>query len=167
MKQFIIQVFGQGQDLTALQMSLRGIVMFFITLILIRIGGLRIFGKRDAFDNIIAIMMGALLSRGVTGASSFIGVIAATTLMVLVHRLLAWSAVKNKGVEGLVKGKSAILYTNGKIITRNLIKTSMSIADLMESLRLETQRESLEEVETAIMETNGRISFILKKTTGL
>jgi len=34
----------------------------------------------------------------------------------------------------------------------------------MESLRLETQQTSLDEIEMAYLETNGRISFITKKS---
>jgi len=49
----LIQIFGEGKDLNALQMSSRGIVIFFIALILIRISGRRSFGVRTPLDNII------------------------------------------------------------------------------------------------------------------
>jgi uncharacterized membrane protein YcaP (DUF421 family) len=64
----IYDLFGRGEDLTALQMSVRSFIMFFIALALIRIGGMRIFGKKTAFDNILVIMLGAVLARGVVGA---------------------------------------------------------------------------------------------------
>jgi uncharacterized membrane protein YcaP (DUF421 family) len=41
---------------------------------------------------------------------------------------------------------------------------SLSREDLLQSLRLETQQESLAIVEKAYMETNGRISFITRRT---
>jgi uncharacterized membrane protein YcaP (DUF421 family) len=163
MKQIILELFGQGKDLNALQMTARAVLMFFITLALIRLGGLRIFGKRDAFDNIIAIMMGAVLSRGITGASSFWSVVAATTGMVIVHRILSELSIKSQWLEKMLKGKKLTLFENGVLFKKNLYKASMTIHDLKESLRLETQKESLDEVEKATMETNGRISFILKK----
>jgi len=37
----------------------------------------------------------------------------------------------------------------------------MSITDLYESLRLETHKDNLSEIEEVFMESNGRISFIL------
>jgi uncharacterized membrane protein YcaP (DUF421 family) len=39
---------------------------------------------------------------------------------------------------------------------------NLSKSDLMESLRLETKNESIDNVEKATLETNGRISFILR-----
>ena len=60
----INELFGNGQNLTALQMGVRAFIMFFIALALIRIGGMRIFGKKTAFDNILVIMLGAVLARG-------------------------------------------------------------------------------------------------------
>jgi hypothetical protein len=35
----LIEIFGEGKNLDALQMSSRGVVMFFIALVLIRISG--------------------------------------------------------------------------------------------------------------------------------
>jgi uncharacterized membrane protein YcaP (DUF421 family) len=162
MNKFINDFFGQGQDLTILQIMARGFVMFFITLFLIRVGGIRIFGKRSALDNIIAIIMGALLARGIVGVSPFFHTIAVSAIMVVLHRLLAWWAVKNKWVERSVKGHPIVLYKDGELIKQNLEKTTMSEADVLESLRLETNKRSLKDIEEVYMETNGRISFILK-----
>jgi uncharacterized membrane protein YcaP (DUF421 family) len=165
MKELINDIFGQGRDLTTLQMTARAILMFFITLSLIRLGGVRIFGKRGSFDNIIAVMMGALLSRGVTGASPFLGVVAATTAMVIIHRVLGASAVRNKIIERFVKGRKVILFKDGKLLHNNLMRACMSLNDILESLRLETKQDSLDKVEVVTMETNGRISFIMKNQT--
>ena len=154
---------GEGNDLNALQMSVRAFIMFFITLVLIRLGGMRIFGKKSSFDTIIIIMLGAILSRGVVGASPFFSTIAASAVMILVHRILAWITVKNERMGKLLKGEHIVLYKEGNLLWNNMVKASMSKDDLLESLRLETRKNSLEEIEMAIMETNGRISFIEKK----
>lgn len=156
-------LFGHGEDLTILQMSFRAFVMFFITLILIRLGGMRIFGKKSSFDTIIVIMLGAILARGVVGASSFFATIVASIVMVVIDRILAWLSMKSYIVACIIKGKPILLYEKDKIIWENMKLTSLSKEDLLESLRLETKENSLECLDSAHMETNGRISFILKK----
>ncbi len=65
-------LFGHGKDLDSLQMICRAIVSFFLTLVLIRIAGIRTFGKKTPFDNVITIMLGSIFSRVVVGASPFI-----------------------------------------------------------------------------------------------
>jgi uncharacterized membrane protein YcaP (DUF421 family) len=156
-------LFGHGQNLTPLQMAVRAVITFFITLILIRVGGVRIFGKRSGFDTIIMITMGSVLARGIVGASPYLSTIAAATAMIVIHRLLAWLSIKNKTMESIIKGKRTVLYEGGKISFKNLRKAALSEEDLLESLRLETKHTSLEKIEKAFIETNGRISFILKK----
>jgi uncharacterized membrane protein YcaP (DUF421 family) len=154
--------FGEGDHLNALQMSVRAFIMFFITLVLIRMAGMRTFAKKSSFDNILVIMLGAILARGVVGASGFFATIAASTVMVIIHRLLAFLCLKNEKIGKLLKGKTVILYKEDKILWNNMKKTSLSKTDLYESLRLETKKNSLNEIDTALMETNGRISFITK-----
>ena len=85
--------------------------------------------------------------------------------MVIMHRVIAWMAVKNPKFERLVKGSYIKLYQNGALVSNNLEKTGMSENDLHESLRIETNKLTLSQIDTAFMETSGKISFILKKET--
>jgi uncharacterized membrane protein YcaP (DUF421 family) len=156
-------LFGQGEHLNMLQMSCRAFVMFFITLILLRLGGMRIFGKKSAFDTIIVIMLGAVLARGIVGASSFFATVAAAIVMIIIDRILAWASARSKLVSSLLKGQPLLLCLNGEVIWENMKTASLGKDDLLESLRLETKRNSLDLIQLAQMETNGRISFILKE----
>jgi uncharacterized membrane protein YcaP (DUF421 family) len=159
----MIDIFGHGKDLTTLQISVRAFCMFFIALLLVRFGGIRIFGKKSALDDIVSIILGAILSRGITGAASFGSVVAAGAVLVLLHRIIALLCIKNEKIQVLVKGRQVLLYRDGRFYKQNMKKCSLSEADLMESLRLTINKESLEEIESAYMENNGDISFIKKK----
>ena len=158
-----MELLGHGENLTPAQMALRAIIIFIVTLVLIKIGGVRIFGRRSSTDTIIVIVMGSVLGRGIVGASPLLSVIAASTAMILLHRLFGWLSFKFKWIERVIKGEKTKIYENGTILLSNLEKTALTTSDLTESLRLETKQNELEEVETAHLETNGRISFILKK----
>jgi uncharacterized membrane protein YcaP (DUF421 family) len=158
----ISEIFGSGEDLTPWQMAARAFVMFFIALMLIRLAGMRVFGIKTAFDNILVIMLGAILSRGVTGSSPFFSTVAAAAAMILVHKVLAWLAMKHVWVGKIVKGYRRSLYHNDEIREENLRKTSISKDDLMEGVRLEINRNSLDEVEQIFIEKTGEISVIKK-----
>ncbi len=105
MSELINKLLGEGKDLNALQMADRAFVMFFITLFLIRVAGMRSFGQKSAFDTIIVIMLGAILSRAVTGASAFFPTVIAGAVLALVHRLLALISIFNEIIGAVINGK--------------------------------------------------------------
>jgi uncharacterized membrane protein YcaP (DUF421 family) len=157
------QLWGHGDQLDPLQMSIRAVVMFVIMLAEVRLGGARIFGKKSSFDNVVAIMLGAVAARGIVGASPFWSTVVACAVLVAVHRLIAWGLVQHEGFGRLLKGRPVCLYRDGRVVKANLARTTISESDLQESLRLETRSDGLERVSEARMETNGRISFIEKR----
>jgi uncharacterized membrane protein YcaP (DUF421 family) len=156
------KIWGAGNDLSPLQMAVRALVMFVIALVMIRLGGMRIFGKKSALDFIIVIMLGAIMARGITGASPFASVVVASAVMVAVNRVLAWACGKSEKLNNIIKGRELLLYHNGEKLWDNMRKSSLTKSDLMESLRLETKRKNFDGVDKVFLENNGRISFILK-----
>ncbi|MEP6616226.1 MAG: YetF domain-containing protein [Ginsengibacter sp.] len=162
MTELINTLFGHGRDLDILQMAMRAFVLFFIALGLIRLAGMRTFGIKSAFDDCVIIMLGAVLSRAITGASAFFPTIGAALVLVLVHRLLAYISVYNKTISHLVKGKPVSIYSNGKLNDKTLRRCNLSFGDIMEEARLQANQNNLDDIEEIFMERTGKISFIKK-----
>src|ERR1700733_6483361 len=106
----IIKLFGEGKDLNALQMSDRGILMFFIALVLIRISGRRSFGVRSPLDNIITISLGAVMSRAIVGASDFLPVVVTCFVIMLLHRLVGFFIARSKAFARFTEGEKILLF---------------------------------------------------------
>jgi uncharacterized membrane protein YcaP (DUF421 family) len=155
-------IFGHGKDLSSLQMVARAVVSFMLTIALIRIAGIRTFGKRTAFDNVITIMLGSIFSRVVVGASPFIPTTLACLAFVLVHRFLAWASLYSDLVGRWIKGEPLTLYANGQFNERNLRAARISDKDLKESVRQKINADNLENVEAIVQERNGDISVVKK-----
>ncbi|HWV33345.1 MAG TPA: YetF domain-containing protein, partial [Dyadobacter sp.] len=155
----LTQLFGERENQTALQMSARAVVIFIITLILLRIAGRRSFGMKSPFDNIIVILLGAILSRAVVGASEFVPTIASATVIAVLHRLGAWLGALNLRFGALIKGQKIVLFEKGKLKHDNMRRALISESDLYASLRNDMHVESFEKIESAYMENNGQISF--------
>lgn len=155
-------LFGNGANLNSLQMSLRAIVIFFIALALIRFTGMRAFGIKSAFDTCIIIMLGAVLSRAVVGASPFIATIIASIVLVFIHKIIAIISVTDQTLSHLVKGKPLSLYKDGILNNKNLRKCSLSFGDIMEEVRLNLNQNTLVNIEEIFMERNGKVSLIEK-----
>jgi len=160
--ELIYNLFGSGKDLTSPQMICRAVLAFLITLALIRIAGIRTFGKRSAFDNVIVIMLGSIFSRVVVGASPFVPTTLACLAFVLVHWLLGYVSVRSDLVGRLVKGEKVTLYADGKPNEANMRKAMVSEKDLKESVRLRLNSDDLSQVERIVIERNGDISVIRK-----
>ena len=158
----LTQLFGERENQTALQMSARAVVIFIITLILLRIAGRRSFGMKSPFDNIIVILLGAILSRAEVGASEFVPTIASATVIAVLHRLGAWLGALNLRFGALIKGQKIVLFEKGKLKHDNMRRALISESDLYASLRNDMHVESFEKIESAYMENNGQISFVRK-----
>jgi uncharacterized membrane protein YcaP (DUF421 family) len=158
----IYTLFGQGKDLDALQMSCRGIVLFFIALILIRVSGRRSFGVRSPLDNIITISLGAVMSRAIVGASAFVPVVVCCFVIVLLHRLVGWLIANSKVFGRFIEGEKILLFEDGVFLKENMKKALVCQEDLMQGVRKSAMTEDMEKIEKVFMERNGEISAIKK-----
>ncbi|HCX55925.1 MAG TPA: hypothetical protein DHU90_04975, partial [Sphingobacterium sp.] len=98
-----------------IQMGARAFMMFIIALFLVRLGGIRILGRKSGVDFVIIIMLGAVLARGIVGASPFLSTVFAGFVMIIVNKILAQVSARLPYLGNMVKGKPAVLYKNGKI----------------------------------------------------
>ncbi|MDP4221472.1 MAG: DUF421 domain-containing protein [Bacteroidota bacterium] len=157
---------GSGPELTVLQMGTRAFFIFIIALILIRLAGIRAFGMKSAFDNIIILLLGAILSRAVYSSDSVPGILLACLVIVLMHRVFAILCVYSDWFGKLVKGDRTLLLRNGKSIPENMRSSLISHKDLDEGLRMAGHTEQHHNIEAAYLERNGHISVIRKASPG-
>lgn len=151
---------GSGRDLDALQMASRAFVIFFIALVLIRISGRRSFVRHTAFDNIVVIILGAVLARPIYGASPFGPVVAGSTVFVVVHRLIGIVTARFPMLERIVKGRSYMLWKDGKLHERAMLRNELSRGDLDAAVRIQMHRPGYTDVAEIHVETSGELSII-------
>ncbi|MCI0150345.1 DUF421 domain-containing protein [Paraburkholderia sediminicola] len=160
--QILIAVFGEGKDISSLQMAMRAAATFFAALVFIRISGRRSFGQRSPFDYVVAILLGATLSRAIVGASPVVPTLVASLIIVLVHRALAWACIRSRALESLVVGVEREVYRDGKFNEREMLAALITRTDVLETVRQELGSDALDRVKSAILERNGEISIIRK-----
>jgi uncharacterized membrane protein YcaP (DUF421 family) len=160
MMEIIHKLFGEGKELNVLQMADRAFVVFFLSLVIIRIAGMRTFGKKSAFDNIMVIILGSVLSRAIVGVSPFFPTIAAGFTMAVIHKIVAWSTVNNRSVSRFFKGEKEIIYENGRWHKQNMNRCTISKEDVLEEVRDKLNQNGLEGIEQIFIESSGKISLI-------
>ncbi|CAG4889925.1 DUF421 domain-containing protein [Paraburkholderia saeva] len=158
--QALIALFGEGKDLTSFQMAMRAAATFVAALVLIRISGRRSFGQRSPFDYVVAILLGATLSRAIVGASPALPTFVASLVIVVIHRALAWACVRSRALESLVGGVEREVYRDGKFDEREMLVALITRTDVLETVRQQLGTDALDRVHSAILERNGEISII-------
>jgi len=156
-------IIGEGKDLTASQMCIRGFIVFLIAYVLIRISGRRSFRFRSPLDNVIAILLGAILSRAVVGASPFLPVILTSLSIVVLHRLLMWSTISFPKISRLSEGKRLVLYEDGKFLDKNLMRGLLNKEEVIHQVRAINHCEDLSAISRIYMEKDGEITIVNKK----
>jgi uncharacterized membrane protein YcaP (DUF421 family) len=158
----LIEIFGQDKNLNAWQMSCRGIAIFMIALLLIRISGRRSFGIRTPLDNIIVILLGATLSRAVVGASPFLPIIITCFIIVLLHRGLGWVISRSDRFAKFTEGNKILLFSEGKFIDAHLKRALLCKEDIMQGVRKSALTDDMNKIDRVYIERNGEISAIEK-----
>jgi uncharacterized membrane protein YcaP (DUF421 family) len=153
----------QPKDLTFVQISLRGIIIFLATLIMVRLGSKRSLARRTPFDAILLVILAAVLSRAINGSAPFLATIGGGAVLVALHRLFALLAFHSHSFGILVKGKPDVIVRDGQCDFPTMRSNHVSIHDLEEDMRLNAHLDEVAQVRLACLERSGEISFIQKK----
>jgi uncharacterized membrane protein YcaP (DUF421 family) len=107
-------------------------------------------------------MLGAILGRSIV-TGSLLGSLLAASVVVLLHRGVAWITFVSTRSGKIIKGDKILLWKNGILLEENLSRLNVTQADILEAMRVETHESNWNKFSEINMERSGRISF-LKKT---
>ncbi len=147
-------------SLTLEHMFWRSIVVYLLTIFLIRLGQGRIIGRPTSFDLALVLIFGGVVSKAITGSSPFLATLFAGCILIALHWLFSLITVYSGFWGALLKGRPQILIKDGEIQWRTLQKNRVSQRDLMSALRLNGKVTDTQEVKLAVLERNGDISVI-------
>src|SRR5213596_2585924 len=152
----------EPKNLTFVQISLRGIIVFVAALAMVRIGHKRSLSHKTPFDAVLLVILASVLSRAINGSSAFFATIGGSVVLVLLHRLFAHMAYYSHAFGILVKGRPDIIVRDGQCDFRMMLRNHISTHDLEEDMRLDAHIDDLSKVRVARVERSGDISFIKK-----
>lgn len=152
---------GLGSDkITAPQMLLRTVIIYTFTLVIVRWGEKRFFGKNTAFDLVLSIILGSVISRAINGGAPFFPTLLVSAALVAAHRLLAVLAFHSDRFGDWVKGQSRVLIRDGEVDWDAMEASHLTEHDLMGELRLTGQVDDTGRVALARLERSGDVSVI-------
>lgn len=131
-----------------------------VLFILTKLSGSRQISEMSFFDYVIGITIGSIAAEMATDIDlEWWKGITAMTIYALTGILLSFISQKSISARKFISGQPIILIEKGKILRKNLFKAKIEINDLLTSAR-NNGYFNLADIEYAIMETTGKISFM-------
>ena len=116
----------------------------------------------EPFDLILLVMIGDLVQQGVTQNDfSVTGSVLVGTTIALMTVAVSYTSFRFPRLRPMLDGEPVIVVEDGKPIDRNLRRNRITLEELAAAAR-QQQLGTLDDVRWAVLETNGRISFIAK-----
>lgn len=141
---------------------LRSIAAFLLLFLMARMMGKKQISQLTFFDYCVGITIGSIAATmSVDQNVKALNGLMSLFVWGLFPILLSYIGMKSNAFSNLTDGKATTLIENGKILEKNMKKNLMNLNELMLLLR-EKDVFKVSDVEMAILETNGKLSIMLK-----
>jgi uncharacterized membrane protein YcaP (DUF421 family) len=143
-----------------MDLVLRVVIVLGFVYVVTRAVGKRELSSLEPFDVILLVVIGDLVQQGITqNDDSVTGTIIVVATLGLVVIALSYVNLKSPRARRILDGEPVVLVIDGRPIERNMRRERITMEDLLAEAR-QQQLPTLDEVQWAILETSGRISFI-------
>jgi uncharacterized membrane protein YcaP (DUF421 family) len=139
---------------------LRGIFIFFVLYLLMRVIGRRELSSLEPFDLILLVVLGDAVQQGLTQDDySLTGALLAIGTIAMLQLGVSYANFRFPRLRPLLDGEPIVVVRDGKPIDRNLRRERVTLDDLTSAMRQQNIAH-IDDVRWAVMETSGAISFI-------
>ena len=147
---------------TLVEIAVRTAIVYVALIALIRLAGKREVGQLTILELVTLLLIADAVQGSMVGADDTLlgGLVAAATL-ILLDRLLGVARQHVPGFRKAVEGEPRILVRDGRQLPRAMREEGVTTEDLETAIREHGVR-SVEEVDLAVLETDGKISVIPK-----
>ncbi len=135
--------------------------IYVLVAIIFRVMGKREVGQLGTFDLVVFILIAELVALALEHKDGFLINLVPVIILVLLQIVIAKISLKSVKFRNFVDGKPVIIIKKGIVNFKNMVEQRYTLDDLLLQLR-EKDVRSLDEVDYAILETNGKLSVFKK-----
>lgn len=142
---------------------IRAVLLYIVITLCLRLMGKRQIGELQPSELVVTILISNIAAIPVEDSSvpMIMGIVPIITLVCL-DVIVSGIMLKSAKMRKLIIGSPRIIISEGKILQNEMKRLRYTVDDLMESMRDE-QIFDIDEIHYAIVETTGKINFLLKK----
>lgn len=146
-----------------MELVIRATVVYWFLWLVVRGTGKRSLSELTPLDLLLIVVIGDMAQQGVTQEDMSITGAVLTVSVFVVWTLLADVLVRHsRPAQHVLTGEPVIVLRNGEPLTDRLEKERLTLEDLAEAARMEGISD-LADVDFAVLETDGRFSFITRR----
>jgi uncharacterized membrane protein YcaP (DUF421 family) len=145
-----------------MDLAIRSVFLYAFVFFLTRVVGRRELSSLQPFDLILLIVLGDSIQQGLTQDDySVTGAVIVVATIAVLQVMTSYLGFRVPFLRPVLEGQPIVLVEDGKPLEKNLHRERLTTEELMEEAR-QHEIASLDEVQWAVLETSGTISFIKK-----
>ena len=138
----------------------RCIILYISVVVAVRIMGKRQLGELQPSELVVTIMLSQFAALPLQDLDiPLIWGILPMFLMVALELLMSFFTMKSMRFRAFCYGRPVILIYQGKVHQKELLRTRVSMEDIMEAMR-NNGILAIEDIQMAVLETNGTLSIV-------
>ncbi len=149
--------------LPVLEKIARPVIVYLFLVIGLRLAGKRELAQLNPFDLVVLLTLSNTVQNAIIGDDNSVtgGIIGATALLVI-NYLVVRFLYGHRRLDQIVEGKPEVLIDNGKL-RRSLLSKDLITLEELQTAAHKQGFGSLQEVERAVLEPGGTLSFVGKR----
>lgn len=152
----------KGDNMNLGTVIFRTLLFYFLIMFLYRLMGKREVGQLGIIDLIVSILIAELVAISIDNTEdSLMITIIPIVILTMLQMVMAYLSLKENKIRNFLDGKPTLIINKGKIKFKEMMKQRYNLDDLLTQLR-DKKFRSIDEVDYAILETNGTLSIFSK-----
>src|SRR3954471_1709149 len=158
-------LFVLSDDISILEKIVRPVLVYVFLIVGLRLAGKRELAQLNPFDLIVLLTLSNTVQNAIIGNDNSVsgGVIGATTLLAVNYFVVRF-LYGHERLDSIIEGRCDELICNGEILHDHLKRELITVAEL-ETAAHRQGFASLADIDRAVLETGGTISFFAKEPT--
>lgn len=143
-----------------MEIVLRASAMFAVVYLLVRLLGKRELGQMTPFEFIVMVVIGNLIQQGVTQNDfSLTGATLAICTFAFWGLVMSWLSYLSPRAAKVLEGEPRVIIRHGELLQHSTRRDRLTRSEIESEMRL-AGIASMDEVAWAVLEPNGKMSFI-------
>ena len=138
------------------------IIFYFIIILCYKWMGKREISELSIFDFVMNLIIADIVATGIVQEDYWLDSLGGLLALVIIQVVMARIQLKKAKIRKYFNGESSIIIKDGKIDYEELTKLRIQLDELMMILR-QSNVPNIEDIQYAIMESNGRLSIYEKR----